>query len=333
MLYTNIQKFNDGIRLSGQTPLDDRIVIESVRDFYIGTNKSSHDLYGRAYAGLLVAEASTGELYSCVNPAPYTPGNQDTVTADNYRNYWKSVGKELYDYVHGSVDPSIDRLDGSVNILFNYNRAENIVEATDGALSVEYSYVAGKYGNHYSISAKVDDDTVRIINDKITGGKYRLTKLAESQLPEGMFSSYRLSYMGPGESSYTDLTNTQIDIPKVQVVDQVHVCKAIYNDVTKTYTETAVQGECTEEEWRAAEGDVYLHIEWDTKDDDGNPLNDKTSETYIKVSDMISIDITGLNTSVNLLEGRATRLETSTNKLETSTYRLEQRATSLEAYT
>jgi D-hexose-6-phosphate mutarotase len=69
------------------------------------------------------------------------------------------------------------------------------------------------------------------------------------------------------------------------------------------------------------------------KDDDGNPLNDKTAETYIKVSDMISIDITGLNTSVNLLEGRATQLETSTNKLETSTYRLEQRATNLEAYT
>ena len=58
-----------------------------------------------------------------------------------------------------------------------------------------------------------------------------------------------------------------------------------------------------------------------------------SDKPYIKVSDMISVDITGLNTSVNLLEGRATQLETSTNKLETSTYKLEQRATNLEAYT
>ena len=139
--------------------------------------------------------------------------------------------------------------------------------------------------------------------------------------------------MGPGESSYSDLTATQIDIPKLQVVDQVHVCKAIYNDTTHTYTETAVQGECTEEEWLAAAGDVYLHIEWDTKDDDGDPTNDKTAETYIKVSDMISIDITGLNTSVNLLENRGIIWDSSINSLETRATNLETRATNLEAYT
>lgn len=48
---------------------------------------------------------------------------------------------------------------------------------------------------------------------------------------------------------------------------------------------------------------------------------------------MISVDITGLNTSVNLLEGRATDLETRATDLEGRATDLETRATNLEAYT
>ena len=60
MLYTNIQKFNDGIRLSGQTPLDDRVVFETVNDLYISTGTATtHELYGRAYVGLIAAAADT----------------------------------------------------------------------------------------------------------------------------------------------------------------------------------------------------------------------------------------------------------------------------------
>lgn len=209
MLYTNIQKFNDGIRLYGQTPLDDRIVLSTVDDLYIATGSAtSHELYGRAYNGLVVSAADTGELYVCLNAEPYTPGMVTTVNRSNLHTYWLQVGKELYDYVHGPVDSSIDRLDGSVNILSAYDRAENLVEGQNGAIDVTYEYIAEREGNKYTISAKVDDDTIRIISDQITGGKYKLTKLSESQLPQGIFSSYRLSYQGPGETSYSDLTAT-----------------------------------------------------------------------------------------------------------------------------
>ena len=341
MLYINIQKFNDGIRLSGQTPLDDSVVFETVNDLYISTGTATtHELYGRAYVGLIAAAADTGELYVCLNADPYTPGLVSTVNSMNFRTYWQWVGRELYEYVHGPVDSSIrtinsslERINSSVNRLHDYDCSETLVEAADGAITVTYDYVSSIDGNKYAIGVNVDNDTVKIVNDEITGGKYKLTKLDESQLAEGVYSSYRLAYKAADRNTYVDFTDVQIDIPKLSVVDQVHVCKAIYDDETHTYIETAVQGECTEEEWIAAEGSVYLHIEWHTKDDDDDPGNDKYADTYIKVSDMISIDITGLNTSVNLLEGRATALEGRATALEGRATDLETRATNLEAYT
>lgn len=183
MLYTNIQKFNDGIRLYGQTPIDDRIVVSTVNDLYITTSgATNHDLYGRAYNGLVVSAADTGELYVCLNADPYTPGNVTTVNRQNFYDYWLQVSKAIYDYVHESVDSSIERLNSSINILSAYDRAENLVEGPNGAIDVSYEYITEREGNKYIISTKVDDDTIRIISDQITGGKYKLTKLEESQL-------------------------------------------------------------------------------------------------------------------------------------------------------
>lgn len=44
---------------------------------------------------------------------------------------------------------------------------------------------------------------------------------------------------------------------------------------------------------------MYLHIVWNTKDDDSDPTDDKSSETYIKVSDMISVDVTDLQRQID----------------------------------
>ena len=46
--------------------------------------------------------------------------------------------------------------------------------------------------------------------------------------------------MAPDGNSYVNVSGSaQIDIPELEVVDDVHVCKATYDAATHTYTETA----------------------------------------------------------------------------------------------
>ena len=131
---------------------------------------------------------------------------------------------------------------------------------------------------------------IKVIQDKFTGTLWKMNKIANPAT--GVFASYALAAMAPDGNTYVNVSGSaQIDIPELEVVDDVHVCKATYDSAARKYIETARQGDPN---WDTAAGDVYLHIIWNTKDDDGNPSDDKSSETYIKVSDMISVDVTDL---------------------------------------
>ena len=139
------------------------------------------------------------------------------------------------------------------------------------------------------------DRGIKVIQDKFTGTLWKINKIANPA--SGVFASYALAAMAPDGNTYVNVSGSaQIDIPELEVVDDVHVCKATYDSTTHKYTETARQGDPN---WDTAAGDVYLHIVWNTKDDDSDPTDDKSSETYIKVSDMISVDVTDLQRQID----------------------------------
>ena len=156
---------------------------------------------------------------------------------------------------------------------------------------------------------------IKVIQDKFTGTLWKINKIANPAT--GVFASYALAAMAPDGNSYVNVSGSaQIDIPELEVVDDVHVCKATYDAATHTYTETARQGDPN---WDTAAGDVYLHIVWNTKDDDSDPTDDKSSETYIKVSDMISVDVTDLQRQIDdvstRLKNQITKEENDVNAL------------------
>ena len=73
--------------------------------------------------------------------------------------------------------------------------------------------------------------------------------------------------------------------------------------------------DCTEQQWKAADGDVFLRIEWD---DDNTPP--ATDVTYINVGDIITIDIDPLRRRLDSLESRGLVWDASISKLESSVY-------------
>lgn len=250
-MYTNVQKFNDGLRIQGQVPVDDRLYLDSLQNLYITTaSYNSCPLYGRAYKGMIVVLGDTNDVLVCKNAEPYTPGKLTTsnsVNATNYLTYWKDI--------------------------------------TDK-------------------SKMVDGDSIKVVQDKFTGTLYKINKL---EAPTGVYASYALAVKTPGSTSYVSLTDTKIDIPELEVVDEVHVCKA-YQDSQGVWHETSRQGDPN---WASDTHDVYLHIIWNTMDDDGDTTDDKSSETYIKVSDMIEVDISDLQRQIDDV---STRLKNQIDK-------------------
>ena len=300
-LYFNKQKLNNMFSPVGHAPIDERSVFDLQQDLYINAEqKTSHPLYNRAYKGMQVAvfdPEDNGQALHLIliNPEPYMPDGNASVTAENFEEYWTIIGSFVQRYVNNVVDPSIGRL-------WEYVRNTNIVNAGGIDISADNDYEIAENitATMYEIKVKTDDNTIKLINDKLTGAEYKITKMGVDALTPGVFATYKLSIKRPGEENYVDLEQT-IDVPKAQILKETYVCKAIYND--GEYTVTVKQNDVTPEEFAAAAGEVYLRMIWETPDDDES-TDDYTGDTWLKVSDIISVDITGLNTSVNILEGQ-----------------------------
>lgn len=128
----------------------------------------------------------------------------------------------------------------------------------------------------------VDTNNLSTYWTQMSGGQYRLNKLA-SAVGDNL-ASYQMEYKAPGASDFTPLNDCTINIPKDYVVREVHLCKAEYRD--GVYTETSQEGDA---DWDDDENDVYIHFIWQTKDSAA-----KRSETYLRVSDVINVDVTNI---------------------------------------
>ena len=126
----------------------------------------------------------------------------------------------------------------------------------------------------------IDANNLSTYWTQMSGGQYRLNKLA-SAVGDNI-ASYQMEYKAPGASDFTPLNDCTINIPKDYVVKEVHLCKAEFDG--SVYTETSQQGDS---DWDDDENAVYIHFIWQTKDSAA-----KRSETYLRVSDVINVDVT-----------------------------------------
>ena len=126
----------------------------------------------------------------------------------------------------------------------------------------------------------------------LSGSEYKIVKADVAN--SGMISTYKLAFKSPNMKEFQTLEDTVIDIPKDYVLKEVHQCKASYNASTNAYTETSYPNDS---KWATDKNPVYIHFIWQTKDS-----SIATSNTYLKVADVIKVDLTELNSSVNTLE-------------------------------
>lgn len=201
----------------------------------------------------------------------------------------------MYNYVHTEVD--------------DYVRTPHIKVNSQWITCTSTLSSTGIKGIDYVFDASVDNDTLKVKNHILSGWKFQL-KRVESPATTN-YSEYNLQYWQPGATQWAD-DPVKIEIPKVQVVKQVKLCKAVA-DASELggYRVIVYRDECTEQEWEDAEGSVFLRVEWDN---DNTPP--ATAVTYINVAEIITIDIEPLRIRLTSLESSTFALETSVNLLE-----------------
>ena len=161
------------------------------------------------------------------------------------------------------------------------NNYVSSIEANNSSAIIVDS-ISGALGKQYRIGVAVDNESVKVENGVLTatGNTYSIKSLA---IPtDGFLKTYQL-YQTDAAGNETAIPNSIIDIPKDYVLKEVHLCKATTEEVDNVivYTETAIS---TDPDFDQAEGELYLHIIWQTKD-----VSTMTSETYIKVTDMAPV--------------------------------------------
>lgn len=299
-VYTGRQTVNNTFRLDGHSPLDSRTVLNRISDVYINHgNKNACALYLNAYAGMLISAFDDDNnviLIALKDHTPYTKDNTtEDVTADNLETYWNVIGQFTEDKINNVIDPSINKIEDYVG------SDDNITNRGDaGGITVIPTKDADSVGYSYGLSVNVDNDTIKLVNNALAVGQYKIEKAATAT--EGFLSSYILKYKAPGSSNWVDVSGGNlIDIPKDFVLKSVHICKASYNAETGKYTESSTPSDAG---WAADTNDVYFHFEWMTVDSDST-----TTETFLKVADVIAADIVSINTSIGLLENSVSDLE------------------------
>ena len=128
-LYDNALLTNNGFRMIGQMPIDDRAVWAYKSDIFVdGENPKSASLFNKAYTGIqiVVKEENTATLMVCKNAEPYTPGYNITVNEDNYKEYWSILGSDIYDKIEEATYFNIEGVDDDFETIDDDDEFERI---------------------------------------------------------------------------------------------------------------------------------------------------------------------------------------------------------------
>ena len=94
-IYNNPVSVNNGVKLNGPAPVDDRLQLDNLSDIFVNaSNPEECTLYGNIYqfAPVVVSDA---QLLILKDITPYLQGNNVTVNEENYLDYWKPL--EMFD--------------------------------------------------------------------------------------------------------------------------------------------------------------------------------------------------------------------------------------------
>lgn len=94
-IYNNPVSVNNGVKLNGPAPVDDRLQLDNLSDIFVNdSNPEECTLYGNIYqfAPVVVGGA---QLLILKDITPYLQGNNVTVNEENYLDYWKPL--EMFD--------------------------------------------------------------------------------------------------------------------------------------------------------------------------------------------------------------------------------------------
>lgn len=257
-------------------------------------------------------ESADGSVHVGINETVF-----DIIDTESVKDLIAEASKELQDQIDeikATHEEDTSRIDASVSAIESFLTEVNIEEAVDGALTVTPSDDPSTFTT-YTIGVNVDDETVKVVDDKLAVATYEIKKLAEGddEYDVNYASQYRLMVTKPGETEAV-VAGDVINIMKDFLLKDAHVCTfdkqadgsdmewglpgiggIVYNigdAVDETHPIYAlVDGELEEAPLGKdiKQGHTYLHLILNTKDDDekdGVVGNDLTTDVYLDFTDI-----------------------------------------------
>lgn len=178
--------------------------------------------------------------------------------------------------------------------------------------------------NTYEITVNTDGDTIDIVNNQLTGAKYRLDKVPSADVAENYASQYKLMQISPDGTTETQVGDT-INIDKDRMVRDAHVCTFNKKEDGSDYTDAdwdsdprpdlyAELPDGTLEKAPAGHGIVrnhtYLHLVINTYDDSGS--EGATDDVYLDFTEIMgAAAFEAMDASIKDHEERITEIESS----------------------
>ena len=178
--------------------------------------------------------------------------------------------------------------------------------------------------NTYEITVNTDGDTIDIVNNQLTGAKYRLDKVPSADVAENYASQYKLMQISPDGTTETQVGDT-INIDKDRMVRDAHVCTFNKKEDGSDYTDAdwdsdprpdlyAELPDGTLEKAPAGHGIVrnhtYLHLVINTYDDSGS--EGETDDVYLDFTEIMgAAAFEAMDASIKDHEERITEIEGS----------------------
>lgn len=178
--------------------------------------------------------------------------------------------------------------------------------------------------NTYEITVNTDGDTIDIVNNQLTGAKYRLDKVPSADVAENYASQYKLMQISPDGTTETQVGDT-INIDKDRMVRDAHVCTFNKKEDGSDYTDAdwdsdprpdlyAELPDGTLEKAPAGYGIVrnhtYLHLVINTYDDSGS--EGETDDVYLDFTEIMgAAAFEAMDASIKDHEERITEIESS----------------------
>ena len=160
----------------------------------------------------------------------------DIIDTDTVKAMIEKASADLnksIDDLKAKHEEDVLRLDTSVSGIETLLKNDVVTEVADGAINVVSSADSNGYKT-YTVGVKVDNDTVKVVEDKLKVATYAIAKVKDTEMDkdadtqEPLYASqYQLMMTVPGSTTPTPV-GEKINIAKDFLVKKAHVCTFKY---------------------------------------------------------------------------------------------------------